>query len=137
MEERKAELHHIPELDGVRGIAILAVLLLHFHAPFQATRPLGLLSDIIARGYTGVDMFFVLSGFLITSILISTRGASNYFRAFYARRSLRIFPLAFFMIALLYWICLLYTSCSASSASTSGACTARCARPPSPSSKRP
>jgi len=106
MEERKAELHHIPELDGVRGIAILAVLLLHFHAPFQATRPLGLLSDIIARGYTGVDMFFVLSGFLITSILISTRGASNYFRAFYARRSLRIFPLAFFMIALLYWIAL-------------------------------
>ncbi len=106
MGEQKAELHHIPELDGIRGIAILAVLLLHFHAPFAASRPLGILTDIIARGFTGVDMFFVLSGFLITSILISTRGASNYFRAFYARRSLRIFPLAFCMIALLYWIAL-------------------------------
>jgi len=106
MAERQAERHYVPELDGVRGIAILAVLLLHFHDPFQAWRPLGILSDVIARGFTGVDIFFVLSGFLITSILISTRGASNYFRAFYARRALRIFPLAFFLIALFYWIAL-------------------------------
>jgi peptidoglycan/LPS O-acetylase OafA/YrhL len=48
----------------------------------------------------------VLSGFLITSILLSTRGASNYFSAFYARRALRIFPLAFFAIAMLYWVAL-------------------------------
>lgn len=106
MAERTAEVIHIPELDGVRGLAVLFVLLLHFHDPFQQGRPLGLLSDVIARGYTGVDMFFVLSGFLITSILISTRHASNYFQAFYARRSLRIFPLAFLWIALFYWIAL-------------------------------
>jgi peptidoglycan/LPS O-acetylase OafA/YrhL len=97
-------MHRIPELDGVRGIAILAVLLLHFHAPFLRDRPLGVVSDVIGRGFTGVDIFFVLSGFLITSILISTRGASNYFSAFYARRSLRIFPVAFVAIALFYWL---------------------------------
>jgi len=106
MKESRAQLHHIPELDGVRGIAVLAVMFLHFHAPYIAARPLGVLSDIIGRGYTGVDIFFVLSGFLITSILISTRGASNYFSAFYARRSLRIFPLAFVTIALFYWLAL-------------------------------
>jgi peptidoglycan/LPS O-acetylase OafA/YrhL len=51
MEERKAELHHIPDLDGVRGIAILAVLLLHSHDPFQATRPLGWIGRINYGAY--------------------------------------------------------------------------------------
>ena len=106
MTEQRAREQHIPELDGVRGIAVLSVMLLHFHAPYLAARPLGFISDVIARGYTGVDIFFVLSGFLITSILISTKGASNYFQAFYARRALRIFPLAFLWIALFYWIAL-------------------------------
>jgi Predicted acyltransferases len=104
MTEQKADIHYIPELDGVRGIAVLAVMFLHFHAPYTTSRPLGVVSDIILRGGHGVDIFFVLSGFLITSILISTREASNYFQAFYARRALRIFPLAFAMIALFYWV---------------------------------
>ena len=104
--QRRASLHHIPELDGVRGLAILIVLLLHFHAPFEAWHPLGPVSTLLMHGDSGVDIFFVLSGFLITSILISTRGATNYFRAFYARRALRIFPLAFATIAAFYWIAL-------------------------------
>jgi len=104
MPEQNGEVKHILELDGIRGIAVLSVMFVHFHAPYLDTRPLGLLSAVISRGVVGVDIFFVLSGFLITSILISTRGASNYFQAFYARRALRIFPLAFAMIAVFYWI---------------------------------
>jgi peptidoglycan/LPS O-acetylase OafA/YrhL len=99
-------LEHIPELDGVRGVAIIGVLLLHFHAPFLLQRPLGPVSDLLGNGGRGVELFFVLSGFLITSILLSTRGASNYFGAFYARRALRILPLAFLAIAVFYWFAL-------------------------------
>ncbi len=106
MAEQKGEVNHVLELDGIRGMAVLSVLLYHFHHPYLASRPLGFVSDVIARGSVGVDVFFVLSGFLITSILISTRDASNYFQAFYARRALRIFPLAFAMIAVFYWVAL-------------------------------
>lgn len=95
---------HVPELDGVRGIAILMVVLLHFGA-----RPPGvpkLFTAIFGLGWSGVDLFFVLSGFLITGILLDTRTAPNYFSSFYVRRILRIFPLyylsiiAYFRIAL-------------------------------------
>ncbi|QOY85104.1 acyltransferase family protein [Paludibaculum fermentans] len=81
----------VPELNGVRGIAILMVLLLHFGA-----RPEGvpkILTGPFALGWSGVDLFFVLSGFLITGILLDTRWSTNYFSSFYARRALRIFPL--------------------------------------------
>ena len=82
----------IPELDGVRGVAILLVLLFHF----QLTRPPWIpkaLTYPMLLGWSGVDLFFVLSGFLITRILIETRASPNYFSAFYARRALRILPL--------------------------------------------
>lgn len=81
----------VPELDGVRGLAILLVLGFHF-----GQRPEGvprLLTAPFALGWSGVDLFFVLSGFLITGVLLDARGAPNYFSAFYARRVLRIFPL--------------------------------------------
>jgi peptidoglycan/LPS O-acetylase OafA/YrhL len=89
----------IPVLDGLRGIAILMVLF--FHATFvQPGPPLDSLLHFTFRsfGWAGVDLFFVLSGFLITGGLLDTRAGSasphppRYFRNFYARRTLRIFP---------------------------------------------
>ena len=68
----------IPELDGVRGLAILLVLLFHF----QGTRPHWIpkaLTYPMVLGWSGVDLFFVLSGFLITGILIDTRRSPNFF----------------------------------------------------------
>lgn len=96
-------LDHVPILDGLRGIAVLMVMWFHF---FQDTSPLeaGVLFraiDVVTPfGRTGVDLFFVLSGFLITRILIVTKDEPAYFRNFYARRFLRIFPLYYFFLAL-------------------------------------
>src|SRR4029078_1986191 len=83
-----------PELDGLRGIAILLVMLLHFtmqlHDPVSV--PAKVIKGVFGFGGSGVDLFFVLSGFLITGILYDAKGSTNYFRAFYARRALRILP---------------------------------------------
>jgi peptidoglycan/LPS O-acetylase OafA/YrhL len=89
----------IPALEGVRGVAILAVLghqlcidgypgahaVRLFLLPFQA-------------GWWGVQLFFVLSGFLITGILLDTRRAENYWSSFYVRRGLRIFPVYYLLL---------------------------------------
>ncbi len=82
----------IPELDGVRGLAIPLVLLFHFQGVRPPWAPRALTFPMIV-GWSGVDLFFVLSGFLIPRLLIGTRDSDNYFSAFYARRVLRIFPL--------------------------------------------
>src|ERR1035441_7927813 len=83
-------------LDGVRGLAILAVMLHHSSWRLSAsTAPGRLFAWLLYQGWAGVDLFFVLSGFLITGILLDTRPAENYFSSFYARRALRIFPLAY------------------------------------------
>jgi peptidoglycan/LPS O-acetylase OafA/YrhL len=85
----------IPELDGIRGLAILAVIAFHAVASLP-TNLLGLVrpwSYLPELGWCGVDIFFVLSGFLITGILFDTKGGPNASRNFYARRILRIFPL--------------------------------------------
>lgn len=85
---------HIPALDGLRGVAILAVLLFKSCEGFEpATWGGKLLGQIFGCGWAGVDLFFVLSGFLITGILLDTKGLPHYFRNFYARRTLRVFPL--------------------------------------------
>jgi peptidoglycan/LPS O-acetylase OafA/YrhL len=65
----------------------------HFGEFAAVTRPEKILAGIFAWGASGVDLFFVLSGFLITGILIETKSSVNYFRTFYARRFLRILPL--------------------------------------------
>ncbi len=82
----------IPELDGVRGLAILLVLLFHFGGTPPRLVP-RILSLPIQLGWSGVDLFFVLSGFLIGGILLDTKNSSNYFQSFYARRALRVFPI--------------------------------------------
>jgi peptidoglycan/LPS O-acetylase OafA/YrhL len=87
----------MPPLDGVRGLAMLLVLLIHFRAP-DIQHPL---KGIIGLGWCGVQLFFVLSGFLITGILLDTRGCSNYFTSFWMRRMLRIFPLYFLALLVL------------------------------------
>ena len=85
---------HIDSLDGLRGIAILLVFLYH-DLPRNLHNPLSWLASV---GWTGVDLFFVLSGFLITGILYDTRHATNFFKVFYARRALRILPAYFLAV---------------------------------------
>jgi len=86
----------IPELDGLRGLAIFVVLLSHYlsGAGHMALPPaLRQIVSATSIGWSGVDLFFVLSGFLITGILYDTAQAEHRIKNFYARRALRIFPL--------------------------------------------
>jgi peptidoglycan/LPS O-acetylase OafA/YrhL len=96
---------HILALDGLRGIAILLVILLH------GTEAIGRVHAIAPNvgtvfniGFTGVDLFFVLSGFLISGILLASKGSPSYFRVFYIRRTLRIFPLYYAYLALIFLV---------------------------------
>ena len=88
---------HCLELDGVRGVAIVGVTLYRFSKELDAAASpvLALAKDFLSLGGRGVDLFFVLSGFLITGILLKTKSKRGFFRNFIARRALRIFPLYF------------------------------------------
>jgi peptidoglycan/LPS O-acetylase OafA/YrhL len=87
---------YVPALDGLRGIAILLVLLFHFTL-YGGLAPSVLIDrvfyEVAIVGWVGVDLFFVLSGFLITGILYDAKRKASYLRNFYIRRILRIFPL--------------------------------------------
>ncbi|MGA7905778.1 MAG: acyltransferase, partial [Candidatus Sulfotelmatobacter sp.] len=91
----------IPALDGLRGVAILLVLLCH--AVFELHPRSTFLSRLLIAGrltWSGVDLFFVLSGFLIGGILLDARRSPRYFSTFYARRAYRILPLYMVILAL-------------------------------------
>ncbi len=95
----------LPALDGARGLAILAVMLFHFSAAGAEVAGDTWLDEVIDKvlgiGWAGVDLFFVLSGFLITGLLLNAKGTAGYFRHFYARRSLRIWPAMYVLLVLL------------------------------------
>ena len=92
--DRSLDRGHILALDGLRGLAILLVVAAHFVSNLRISAD-GWAWPLVAighAGWAGVDLFFVLSGFLITGILMDARGSSSYFKPFYARRVLRILP---------------------------------------------
>ncbi|MEI9981348.1 MAG: acyltransferase [Edaphobacter sp.] len=87
---------HIPALDGLRGLAVLMVFVYHYGGGMQSSiRAMRIFGAINKGGWTGVTLFFLLSGFLITGILWDSLGEPHWWRNFYARRTLRIFPLYF------------------------------------------
>ncbi len=94
MPNQHIEKVYYPTLDGLRGLAILLVLLLHNFKFFK----------YFSYGWIGVDLFFVISGFLITGILIDNRETPKYLSIFYLRRVIRIFPLYYLLLTLCLFI---------------------------------
>lgn len=96
----------ISELDGVRGLAIVLVFIYHFFLHLYELSPslpgLEAIQKVTDVGWLGVDLFFVLSGYLITGILLETRSQPHYYRNFYGRRVLRIFPIYYIAITLIF-----------------------------------
>ena len=93
-EAQRPSSRHIKSLDGFRGAAFLLVFARHYGLTQHLhAGPLLVASRLSEAGWVGVDLFFTLSGFLITGILLDTQKDPHYFRNFMARRALRIFPL--------------------------------------------
>jgi peptidoglycan/LPS O-acetylase OafA/YrhL len=105
IEKHSLSERHYPALDGLRGVAALMIVWRHFLqlVPMHG-RVLSSLSVITGFSWVGVDLFFVLSGFLITGILADAKFKKHYFRTFYGRRILRIFPLYYAVVAIVLMI---------------------------------
>lgn len=103
---------HIPALDGIRGVAVILVLLVHFIPPVAMQWRVAewFMKIFSTGGWIGVDLFFVLSGFLITGILLRTRKEPDYFKNFYMRRTLRIVPVYFLALFILFGVLPLFIS---------------------------
>lgn len=94
----------VPELDGLRGIAILTVLIFHYIGSIGAPNHAwwGVVTTSTRLFWSGVDLFFVLSGFLISGILLDSRDSASYYRTFYMRRLHRILPVYCIWLALFF-----------------------------------
>ena len=88
----------LPQLDAVRGIAIILVLLVNTSEKYPELH----WEHVVGNGWMGVDLFFVLSGFLITGILLDAKNSRGYFKNFYARRALRILPLYYAVLLFMF-----------------------------------
>ena len=91
-------LRHMPSIDSLRGIAVLMVVLFHGFASYRWIPAFGpfwgtLAQETVGAGRFGVNVFFVISGFLITGILLNTRDRPDFYKSFYWRRALRILPI--------------------------------------------
>src|SRR5262245_56955494 len=99
---------HVPLLDGVRGLAVLLLLahqLVLDVLPDEGVPAYArLLERLMQPGWIGVQLFFVLSGFLLTGVLLDSKGRGGYFRSFYGRRVLRIFPLYYLLLVTLAFV---------------------------------
>src|SRR5215204_412439 len=102
--KEKFKLGYRPSLDGLRGVAVLAVITLHAYIPFTLPNNIKILGN---GGFLGVDIFFVLSGFLITALLLQERESNGRIglKNFYARRALRLLPALFVFVA----VCVLHS----------------------------
>ena len=98
---RVQSLHRIDCLDGIRASAALMVMFFHFVG--HHGEPAWLVQAAVI-GQTGVDLFFVLSGFLITRILLRSRDTPHFFKNFYVRRTLRIFPLYYAFLTIYFFL---------------------------------
>ena len=94
-----SRLGHVPELDGIRGVAVGLVLLVHLWPNVGWWRVFLPFTD---SGWLGVDLFFALSGFLITGILLDTMEGADFYSRFYARRFFRIFPLYYATLLVIF-----------------------------------
>ena len=101
---------NLVSLDGLRGIAVLAVMFSHFNRFLPAIPAFVPMKVLFTYGWSGVDLFFVLSGFLITGILTQTKSAANYFQSFYIRRFLRIFPIYYAALIVIFAVIALMPS---------------------------
>jgi len=98
------EHRHVPALDGIRGMAAILVMVFHLARQEIAGTGPAAIGAVAQFGWAGVDLFFVLSGFLISGILLDSRDRPRFFRTFYRRRALRIFPLYFAFLALYIYV---------------------------------
>jgi len=96
--------HRFPALDGIRALAVTLTFLQHFGGGSHGGKVLNLINDLRLHFWVGVDLFFAISGFLITGILFDTQKDSRFFQRFFARRSVRIFPIFYLVLFILLCI---------------------------------